>query len=150
MIATDERLGRAQPKEELTRRAKQGFPVDPRDAATTPGTRRLPCDLDAAPRGPADDAGQMPSAGSPTVLEPRGGDDADMNDADDGGEDYAGVHGMSAATDDEAADRCPVPESDSDSDEDSDENMMTPQAAGAPQAARDDAGPGLQGASSRR
>ena len=30
MIATDERLGRKQPREELTRRAKQDFPADPR------------------------------------------------------------------------------------------------------------------------
>ena len=72
-----------------------------------------------------------------------------MNDdpADDS-EDYAGIPGMSAGTDDEAAaDRCPVPESDSDS-EDDDEIMPqvdgTAQAAGAeaPQVAWDDASPG--------
>ena len=74
MIAADERLGRAQPREELTRRAKQGFPRDPRDVAQTPTAPRTL-------RGAPDVADQMPRAGSPTILELRGGDDEDMDEA---------------------------------------------------------------------
>ena len=36
LIAADERLRRTQPKEELARRAKQDFPIDPRDADHKP------------------------------------------------------------------------------------------------------------------
>ena len=63
MIAADERLGRAQPREELTRRAKQGFPPDPKDVAKTPSAPRTR-------RGATDVAEQMSQAGTPTVLEP--------------------------------------------------------------------------------
>ena len=59
---------------------------------------------------------------------------------DSDGENYAGIQGMSAETDDEAAD-CPVPEEDSDSD--SDEEMASPQVAAADD--HEDAVPGGAG-----
>ena len=40
MLATDQRLGRAQPREELTRRAKQDFPPDPQADETPPINRK--------------------------------------------------------------------------------------------------------------
>ena len=84
---------------------------------------------------------------TPTVLEPRGGDDADMNGDPPSDSEYAGFPGMSADIDDEATADCfPVPESDSESDSD-DEAMpqldIAPQAtAETPQAAWEDASPG--------
>ena len=77
------------------------------------------------PRGAPDVAEQMPRAGSPTVLELRGGDDEDMDE-------YEGMQDMSPeADDDEAEDRCPVPDdSDSDSGE-SDVDLAVPQNRGA-------------------
>ena len=74
ILATDQRLGRAQPREELTRQAKQDFPPDPQ-AGGTPfiGPRTL--------RGAADDAEALSQAGSSIVYELRGGDeDADVDD----------------------------------------------------------------------
>ena len=84
MIAADERLGRVQPREELTRRAKQGFPPDPKDEAktTVPSTASGSASLEKhqpeepgqsvprTPRGAPDVAEQMPRAGNPRVLEP--------------------------------------------------------------------------------
>ena len=106
MIATDERLGRKQPREEFTRRAKQDFPADPR-VETEPVAPKTP-------RGATGTAEQMPSANTPTVLQPRGGD----ADEDEDMAEYEGFPDMSSDSEDEAAARCPVPDSESDSDSD--------------------------------
>ena len=141
LIAADERLRRAQPKEELTRRAKQGFPADPRDRAEFDKTQSESASAEPPYVPP------LSRTDTPTVLEPRGGDDADMNGDPPSDSEYAGFPGMSADIDDEATADCfPVPESDSESDSD-DEAMpqldIAPQAtAETPQAAWEDASPG--------
>ena len=77
MIHNEGRLGRAQPKEELTRRAKTDFPSDPGGAETT--TR--PAGL-ASPGGvedAVDTAEGLLQAGRPTVHGlPGDGDNEDM------------------------------------------------------------------------